>query len=56
MVAKVRYVLNDSYQQRHETVSGPKDNVHVTVSFDRSSESIRDAQFNVFSITGHAVG
>ena len=44
------------YQHLHETVSGPKDNVYVTVSFDRSSKSISDAQFEVpFSIIEHAV-
>ena len=36
MVAEVWHVCNISRQHLHETVSGPKDKVNITVSFDRA--------------------
>ena len=56
VVAGIRDVRNVRNQHLHETVSGPKDNVNVTVTFDRSSGSIGDSQFQVaFSIIDHTV-
>ena len=47
---------NVSQQHVHKTVSGPKDKVYITVSFDRSSTTVGDALFEVaFSAVGHAV-
>ena len=37
MVAEVWHVRNISQQHLHETVSGPKDKVNITVSIDRAS-------------------
>lgn len=56
MVADVRHVPNVGYLHLHETVSGPEDHVNVTLYFNRSSRSIRDAQFKVaLSTREHAV-
>ena len=45
----MRYVRNVRCQHLHETVTDPKDNVYATVTFDRSSGSISDSQFEVAS-------
>ena len=38
---------NVRYLHTHEVVSGPKDNVYVTVTFKRSGETASDSQFQV---------
>ena len=56
MVAEVRHVRNILDQHVHKTVSGSKDDADVTVSLDRASISVGDAQVKVaFSVVDHAI-
>ena len=58
MVADVRHVRNVSQKHVHTTTSGPKDKAYITISFNRASCAVGDAQIEVtfsYIIVDHVI-